>query len=158
MRLGRMALQMSIEQKLNMFHQNIKPKNSLQCYPEESMAMAWLIDDLNLKDKLGQQYTYQKGLKQFSKKGETGIEKEIGQLHDHMWFTPIHIKDMNPNGRRNAQLALAYLTEKSNIDIKGRVVFNRKPTRAYLEKEDSSSPTASMESIFLTGIVDAHEK
>ena len=37
------------------------------------------------------------------------------------------------------------------------MVYNGKPTREYLRREDSSSPTASLESIFLTGMVDAHE-
>ena len=37
------------------------------------------------------------------------------------------------------------------------MVYNGKPTREYLGRKDSSSPTASLESILLTGMVDAHE-
>ena len=148
MRLGRMVLQISIEQNHNMFYQAVKKKNSLQYDQEESIVLAWLIDNLNLKTQLGQQYTYLKGLKQFVKKEETGIEKEIGQLHDRTCFKPIHVKDMKANERRKAQIASAYLTKRSNGEIKGRLVFKGKPTRAYLGKEDSSSPTSSMESIF----------
>ena len=55
---------------------------------------------------------------------------------------------MNANERHKVQQALAYLSEKSSGEIKGRTVFNGKPTREYLGKEDSASPTASMELIF----------
>ena len=84
-------------------------------------------------------------------------ESEIGQLHDRKCFRPVHICDMTNDEQRKAQIALAYLSEKRNGDVKGRVVYNGKPTREYLGREDSSSPTVSLESILLTGMVDAHE-
>ena len=59
--------------------------------------------------------------------------------------------------RRKAQIALAYLTEKRDGKIKGRVVYNGKPTREYLGREYNSSPTTSLESILFTGMVNAHE-
>ena len=36
-------------------------------------------------------------------------------------------------------------------------MFNGKPTRQWLGKDESTSPTATTESIFLTGVIDAHE-
>jgi len=50
-----------------------------------------------------------------------------------------------------------FLTEKRDKSIKGRMVYNGKPTREWLSREDSASPTASLESIMLTAIIDAHE-
>ena len=50
-----------------------------------------------------------------------------------------------------------FLTEKRDKSIKGRMVYNGKPTRAWMSREDSASPTASLESIFLTAIIDAIE-
>ena len=38
------------------------------------------------------------------------------------------------------------------------MVYNEKPTQEWLPREDSSSPTAALESIILTGVIDAHEK
>ena len=52
---------------------------------------------------------------------------------------------------------MTYLTEKKDGKIKGRVVYNGKPTREYLGREDSLSLMASLESILLTGMIDAHE-
>jgi hypothetical protein len=37
------------------------------------------------------------------------------------------------------------------------MVYNGKPTQEWLTKEDSTSPTAALESIMLTVIVDAKE-
>ena len=41
--------------------------------------------------------------------------------------------------------------------VKGRAVFNGKPTRQWYAKEDSNSPTATLEGIFLTATIDAKE-
>ena len=38
------------------------------------------------------------------------------------------------------------------------MVFNGKPTREWLSREDASSPTASLEAIFLTATIDANEE
>ena len=56
-----------------------------------------------------------------------------------------------------AQLALGYLTKKRDGTIKGRMVFNGKPTREWLSREELASPTASIEGIVITGVIDAHE-
>ena len=50
-----------------------------------------------------------------------------------------------------------FLTEKWDKPIKGRPVHNGKPTCEWLSKEDSASPTISLESIFLCAIIDAKE-
>ncbi|MGC8483971.1 MAG: hypothetical protein ACP5OE_10060, partial [Thermodesulfobium sp.] len=51
-----------------------------------------------------------------------------------------------------------FLTEKRDKSIKGRMVYNGKPTREWLSREDAASPTVALESIMLTAIVDAKEK
>ena len=60
---------------------------------------------------------------------------------------------MTRNERLKAQMAMMLLTEK----IKGRMVFDGKKTREWITKEDSASPTATLEGIFLTLTIDAHE-
>ena len=54
--------------------------------------------------------------------------------------------------------ALMFLTEKRDKSVKGRMVYNGKPTREWLTREDSASPTAALESIMLTAVIDAHER
>ena len=53
--------------------------------------------------------------------------------------------------------ALMFLTEKRDKSVKGRMVYNGKPTREWLTREDSASPRAALESIMLTAVIDAHE-
>ena len=46
---------------------------------------------------------------------------------------------------------------RSDGTVKGRCVYNGKPTREWLSREEAASPTAAVESIFMTGVVDAKE-
>ena len=86
-------------------------------------------------------------LKKFGNAGVKGTEKETGQLHDRGCFRPVRVAEMTQDEKRKAQVALAYLTEKSSGEVKGRVVYNGAPTRKYMEDVDTSSPTASLEGI-----------
>jgi hypothetical protein len=54
--------------------------------------------------------------------------------------------------QRKAQQALMFLGEKRDRTVKGRMVYNGKPTREWLSREDSASPTAA------TADIDAHEE
>ena len=74
-----------------------------------------------------------------------------------MCFGPRHKRDLNTREIKKAMEALLFLTEKRDKTVKGRAVYNGKPTREWLSREDSASPTASLESIMLTAIIDAFE-
>jgi thioredoxin reductase len=60
--------------------------------------------------------------------------------------------------RRNALSLLIFLKEKANGNIKSRTCINGAPQRAYIKKEDAASPTASTDSVFMIGAVNAHEE
>jgi hypothetical protein len=51
-----------------------------------------------------------------------------------------------------------FLGEKQCGTVKGRMVYNGEPTREWLSREDSASPTAALKSIMLTAVIDAHEE
>jgi hypothetical protein len=51
-----------------------------------------------------------------------------------------------------------FLTEKRDKSVKGRMVYNGKPTREWLSWEDAASPTAALESILITGVIKAKEQ
>lgn len=65
---------------------------------------------------------------------------------------------MTPVERRKAQQAEMFLKEKWDRTVKGRMVYNAKPAREWLSKEESLSPIAALESIMLIGVIDAHEE
>ena len=75
-----------------------------------------------------------------------------------MCFTPIDISKLSQEEKKKAQMALLFLTEKRDGSIKGCMVYNGKPTRDWLSREDSASPTASLEGVLLTSVIDAKEK
>ena len=99
-----------------------------------------------------------KGLKKFGDKGEQATYKEMEQMHKRTCFTPVLVKDLTPEEKEKAQRALCFLNKKNDGTIKARTVYNGKPTREWLTREDSSSPTASTEGVMLTAVVDAKEE
>src|SRR5210317_442834 len=50
------------------------------------------------------------------------------------------------------------LAEKDATEVKGRLLFRGDGTREWLSREDTASPTASLEAIELTCTVDAYER
>ena len=138
----------------NIFYQG---KEYLEYGREEAVVLANTMEYLENKFQGGQQYIYHKGLKVFGNKGRKALEKEMGQLDDRECFKPIQVDKLSNDERRKAQNAIAYLTEKRDGTIKGRTVYNGKPTREWMNKDENASPTASLEGVFLTAIVDAHE-
>ena len=106
----------------------------------------------------GQQHIIQKGLKMFKEKGHAAAMKELDQLHKRMCFTPVDINDLTTSEKKKAVEAMMLLTEKKDKTVKGRMVYNGKPSRKWLTREDAASPTASLESIMITVVIDAKEE
>ena len=50
------------------------------------------------------------------------------------------------------------ISEKCNTLTKGHMACNGKPTRDWLTKEDTSSPTVGLDSSFFTSVIDVKEK
>ena len=148
-----------LQEKHNLFHTSEQANEYSQ---QEAMMIGRLINDFNnqvgSEQAFAQQYILEKGLRKFGKKGKEAALKEMRQLHDRTCFVPTLIKNMNWNERKKAQKALLYLTEKRDKSIKGRCVYNGAPSREWLGREESASPTAAQESIMLTATVDAHER
>ena len=48
-------------------------------------------------------------------------------------------------------VAIIFLMEKQDGEVKGKTVYNSKPTREWLSREDIASPTAATESVFYNG-------
>jgi hypothetical protein len=128
----------------------------------QAMLIARFIQDIRMNvnqhgASFAQQYMLQKGLKVFGEKGHDALKKEIDQLHRRTCFAPLKVKEMKPSKRKKAQMGLMFLTEKRDKTVKGRMVYNGKPTREWLSREDAASPTAALESIMITGVIKAKE-
>jgi hypothetical protein len=140
----------------------VKPteEQTIEYGSNQAMLVARFIQDItrNVSEhgaSFAQQYTLQKGLKVFGNKGYEASKKEIDQLHRRTCFAPLKVKEMKPSERKKAQMALMFLTEKRDRSVKGRMVYNGKPTREWLLREDAASPMAALESIIITGVIEA---
>ena len=104
-----------------------------------------------------QQYMVQKGIKKFGVAGSQVAIKELSQLHKRNRFTPVNVSTMTTAKKSKAVNSLLFLTKKRTGEVKGRMLYNSKPTREWLSKEGSASPTTSLESIYLTAVINAKE-
>ena len=49
------------------------------------------------------------------------------------------------------------MTEKRDSTIKARTCANRSTQQSYIHKDEAASPTATMEAILITGVIDAKQ-
>ena len=103
------------------------------------------------------QMSMKKGLRVFGEEGYAAVKKEMQQLHDRKVMQPINRKDLTPAQKREALGYLMFLKKKQSGTIKGRGCADGRKQRAYITKEESTSPTISTEAMFLTAVVDAWE-
>jgi hypothetical protein len=95
-------------------------------------------------------YTLNKGLKEFGKKGYDAAFGEMKQLHDCIVFQPVNVNDLSLIECKRQLESLIFLVEKRDGRVKGRACANGSTQRGYINKEDSSSPTATTKSIVIT--------
>jgi hypothetical protein len=105
-----------------------------------------------------QTYSLKQGIKKFGKQGIEAIHKEMEQIHDQVVFEPIGIEEMTKLERKRAMESLIFLTEKRVETVKARVCANGSTQRAYISREEALSPTAALEAIIITGVIDAKQK
>ena len=97
-------------------------------------------------------------MKVFGDAGAEAIKKELEQL---VYRKVMHGKNPSTLTREEKRSALKYLMflkQKRCGRVKGRGCADGRKQRIYKTKEETSSPTISIESLFLTCIVDALEK
>ena len=103
------------------------------------------------------QMSMKKGVKVFGEPGYAGVKKEMQQLHDRKVMQPVNQKDLSPSQKKEALGYLMFLKKKRCGTIKGRGCADGRKQRAYITKEESTSPTISTEAMFLTAVIDAWE-
>jgi len=94
-----------------------------------------MLTQLNVKD----------GLTAYGSRGVKAIMKEIKQLHTRQALMPHNKNDMSYEERKIALRYLMFLKEKCDRTIKSRGFMDGRPQIIYTNKEDTSSPTISIE-------------
>ena len=97
-------------------------------------------------------------IKKFGDKGSEAATKEMKQLHDRKVFKPIMSSELTPQERRRAMESLISLTEKRDGRVKARTCANGSTQRDYIQCEDAASPTASTDSVLITGVIEAKQR
>jgi hypothetical protein len=97
------------------------------------------------------------GIKKFQEQGEAGVTKELTQMHDMDVFRPIMKGDLTMDERKKALASLMFLKEKRDQSVKVRMCVDGRGQQGDWSKQDTTSPTVSTESVFITAVIDAHE-
>jgi len=131
--------------------------HSIDCSTELAPVFAQLIFDMNC-GVCRQQFIFQKGRKKFGKRGDQAAFNEFDQLNHRNCFTPINLSKLTPLDKKKTQVAVMLLTKKKDGTVKGCCVYEGSRTQPCITKEETASPNASTEGIFITATIDAHEE
>ena len=121
---------------------------------DEARVLATVITTFNEHMKCivgehGQQYvvTYslKGGINKFGNQAKASAHKEMKQLHNRSCFRPVHTCSLNKSERHRAMESLLFLTEKRDKTIKFQHCANGSTQCAYMERDEVTSPTISME-------------
>lgn len=104
------------------------------------------------------QFGIKKGLKVFGEQGEQAVKSEMQQLHDRMVMQPISANNLSSNERSDALKYLMFLKKKRDGRVKGRGCADGRKQRKYIPKGDASSPTISIEAVFILVTIAAKER
>lgn len=99
-----------------------------------------------------------KGLKKWGKRGEDAIKKELQQVVDVDILSPQKKSDLSQDDIDRALEYLMFLKEKRNKEIKARGCVDGRPQQNYLSKEEVSSSTVILESVFMIAVIGAKEE
>lgn len=103
------------------------------------------------------QYGINKGLKIFGEKGDDAVLRELRQLHDRRVMRPKSGPNLTAAERFSALMYLMFLKQKRDGTIKGRGCADGRKQRDYIGKEEASSPTISIEAVFIILTIAAEE-
>ena len=103
------------------------------------------------------QMTAQAGIKKHGQAARDALTAEFAQLDYKGAYEPIHATSLTETQQNSALRITNLIKEKRNGRLKGRSVTDGQPQRAFYMKDETSSPTATPESILLTALIDAVE-
>ena len=117
------------------------------------MVMEKLIDYFSFN-----QYRLRQAINKFGAKGEKVVYEEMEQLHKRQTFKPIDPRSVNKNIYDKALESLIFIKGKDDGRLKGRACADGRKQQKSSEKDEATSYTACLESIFLTGVIEAKEE
>ena len=104
------------------------------------------------------QFSIKRGLKEFGEAGALAVIEEMKQLDVRDVMEPVQWESLTKEQKKASLEYLMFLKRKRCGRIKGRGCADGRKQRLYKTKHDTSSPTASTESLFLSCVIDALER
>ena len=104
-----------------------------------------------------EQMSAKKGLRLFGQDGANAIKKELEQLVYRCVMHGKHPGHLTKKQWKSALKYLIFLKQKQCGRIKARGCADGRKQHIYKSNKETSSPTISVESLFLTCIIDAME-
>ena len=120
--------------------------------------MELMKDPVEMLSFVTAQMTAKAGLKYFGQDGADAIMIELEQLLYRKVMDGCKAGDLTKEQKKAALKYLMFLKQKRCGKIKGRGCADGRKQRLYKTKEESSSPTVSIEALFLTCMIDAVER
>jgi hypothetical protein len=104
------------------------------------------------------QMSAKKGLQVFREEGASALMKELTQVVTMEVMSGCHAHELTREQKRRALRYLMFLKEKRCGRIKGRGCIDGRKQRLWKNKEDTTSPTVSIEALLLSCMIDAREE
>ena len=98
------------------------------------------------------------GIKKHGQAARDALTAKFAQLDYKGAYEPIRADDLTKTQQSNALRIINLIKEKCNGWLKGRSVADGHPQRISYTKDETSSPTATPESVLLTALIDAVEE
>ena len=127
-------------------------------YVPEIGGKKYAYNHAQLAAYLMQQLSLKEGLKKFGDKGDKAAYAEMEQLHLRTTFKPVLPSDLTQEKKKEVLEGIMLLKEKKDGTIKGRNVADGRRQREFIDKHEAASPTAKLESILITSVIDAKEE
>ena len=91
--------------------------------------------------------SFKKGLRKHGMEACRAMLKEFAQIKEIEVFSPIKVSSLTSTQRRKVLRTINLIKEKRDGVLKGRTCIDGRPQKAYIAKEDASSPTMFLDSL-----------
>jgi uncharacterized protein Yka (UPF0111/DUF47 family) len=103
------------------------------------------------------QMSMQAGIKKYKSTAIKSIKKEMSQMIEKKVFHPVHKKSLSSLQRKKIIRCHLFMKKKRDGTLKARFVVNGKQQDRYSVSMNISSPTVSMDSLFIIAALNASE-
>jgi hypothetical protein len=113
--------------------------------------------DLQAVEYIMMQLTLKNVLKLWGNDAQLAMEAEVKQLYWQNSFKPVNWNKILPKKKKAILESHIFVKKKRSGEVKARKVASRNKQCDFIDKEDTSSPTVTQDSVVLTCMIDAKE-